>query len=59
MSGAEQSKRMRLLRANVASFDSRWWARQLLDGAMAVNRADRELIPRPSFPDPTTSGFVA
>ena len=29
----EQAKRMRLLRANVASFDASWWARQMVDDA--------------------------
>ena len=37
MSIAEQSKRMRLLRANVATFDASWWARQLVRDAMLHN----------------------
>jgi trehalose 6-phosphate synthase len=38
MPDAEQSKRMRLLRTNVAKFDAYWWAHQMLYGAMAANR---------------------
>ena len=34
MSVAEQSIRMRLLRANVATFDASWWAQQLIQDAM-------------------------
>jgi trehalose 6-phosphate synthase len=33
MSVAEQVKRMRLLRANVSTFDASWWANQLLQDA--------------------------
>ena len=33
MSIAEQSKRMRLMRDNVATFDASWWARQLVQHA--------------------------
>ena len=29
----EQAKRMRILRANVMSFDASWWARQMVDDA--------------------------
>ena len=29
----EQAKRMRILRANVTSFDASWWARQMVDDA--------------------------
>jgi trehalose 6-phosphate synthase len=35
MSVVEQSKRMRLLRANVATFDASWWAQQLMHDADA------------------------
>jgi trehalose 6-phosphate synthase len=38
MSTAEQSKRMRLLRANVATFDASWWARQLIQDAVPGNQ---------------------
>jgi trehalose 6-phosphate synthase len=38
MSIAEQSKRMRLLRDNVATYDASWWARQLIQDAMGGNR---------------------
>jgi trehalose 6-phosphate synthase len=34
MSTAEQSKRMRLLRANVAAFDASWWGRELVHDGM-------------------------
>jgi trehalose 6-phosphate synthase len=34
MCAAEQSKRMRLLRVNVETFDASWWARQLVQDAM-------------------------
>ena len=33
MPAIEQAKRMRILRANVMSFDASWWARQLVDDA--------------------------
>lgn len=33
MPRVEQAKRMRILRANVASFDASWWARQMVDDA--------------------------
>ena len=36
MPPSEQAHRMRLLRANVAKFDSRWWARQLFADAQAA-----------------------
>jgi trehalose 6-phosphate synthase len=38
MSIAEQSKRMRLLRANVATFDASWWTRQIIQDAVQGNR---------------------
>jgi trehalose 6-phosphate synthase len=38
MSMAEQSKRMRLLRENVATFDASWWTRQLVQGAVMENQ---------------------
>ena len=38
MSMAEQSKRMRLLRENVATFDASWWARQLVQDAVLVHQ---------------------
>lgn len=34
---AEQSIRMRLLRANVAKFDASWWAQQMVQDAMVDN----------------------
>jgi trehalose 6-phosphate synthase len=33
MPAIEQAKRMRVLRANVRSFDAAWWARQMVDDA--------------------------
>jgi trehalose 6-phosphate synthase len=33
MPAVEQAKRMRILRANVMSFDASWWARQMVDDA--------------------------
>ena len=33
MPAVEQTKRMRILRENVTSFDAAWWARQLVDDA--------------------------
>ena len=47
MSSAEQTKRMRLLRANVAAFDAAWWARQLLrDVAVPLRLPDpRQEVP--------------
>lgn len=38
MSIAEQSKRMRLLRDNVETFDASWWARQLVQDAVLSNQ---------------------
>ena len=38
---SEQAHRMRLLRANVAKFDSAWWGRQLVEEAMTVAAANR------------------
>jgi len=38
MSMAEQSRRMRLLRDNVATFDASWWARQLIQDAVRANQ---------------------
>jgi len=35
---AEQSKRMRLLRDNVETFDASWWARQLVQDAVPGNQ---------------------
>jgi trehalose 6-phosphate synthase len=35
MCAAEQSRRMRLLRANVQAYSAAWWAQQLLQDAMA------------------------
>jgi trehalose 6-phosphate synthase len=45
MSEPEQSKRMRLLRENVATFDTYWWAHQLLYDAMSVNDAGDATVP--------------
>jgi len=39
MSEIEQSKRMKMLRANVATFDASWWARQLVSDASAISPA--------------------
>jgi trehalose 6-phosphate synthase len=40
----EQSRRMRQLRANVAAFDSRWWAEQLLrDSRQAAATVERTM----------------
>jgi trehalose 6-phosphate synthase len=38
MPPSEQQHRMRLLRANVAKYDSNWWRQQLFDDASAVLR---------------------
>jgi trehalose-6-phosphate synthase len=38
MSVAEQSTRMRVLRANVATFNASWWASQLLHDALLESR---------------------
>jgi trehalose 6-phosphate synthase len=43
MSEAEQSKRMRLMRHIVETFDTYWWADQLLDDALAVNSEGQAL----------------
>lgn len=43
MSDAEQSKRMRLMRHVVKTFDTYWWADQLLDDALVVNSAGHAL----------------
>jgi trehalose 6-phosphate synthase len=37
MSDGEQSRRMRLLRADVATFDASWWARELVQDAVRVH----------------------
>ena len=39
MPAAEQSARMRLLRANVRTFDARWWAERVLSGAWETRHA--------------------
>ena len=38
MPPSEQAHRMRLLRANVARYDSRWWREQMFEDARAVGR---------------------
>jgi trehalose 6-phosphate synthase len=38
MSAPEQSRRMRLLRADVSTFDASWWARELVEDALRVRR---------------------
>jgi len=38
---SEQARRMRLLRANVAKFDSTWWGRQLIAESLAATRPTR------------------
>jgi len=38
---SEQARRMRLLRANVAKFDSTWWGRQLVAESIAATRPTR------------------
>jgi trehalose 6-phosphate synthase len=43
MSIAEQAKRMRLLRANVAAFSASWWADSLISDAMEVREATRAI----------------
>ena len=48
MSIPEQSKRMRLLRANVAAFDASWWARQLIHDAMLQGHRGLTITGRPS-----------
>ncbi len=40
---AEQAERMQRLRANVATFDARWWAHQLIHDAMQKGGAARGL----------------
>jgi trehalose 6-phosphate synthase len=50
MSIAEQSKRMRLLRANVAAFDASWWGHQLLDDAMRLGHRSHAITGRPWVP---------
>ena len=40
MSSDEQADRMRKLRANVAGFDARWWMRQLVGDALAVQPSE-------------------
>jgi trehalose-6-phosphate synthase len=47
MSIAEQSKRMRLLRANVATFDASWWAHQLIHDAMLEGHRSHTNTGRP------------
>ena len=41
MSDAEQSRRMRLLRTNVAKFDTYWWAHTMLHDALSVKQRYR------------------
>ena len=41
---SEQTHRMRLLRANVAKFDSAWWGNQLLEEAASVDRDGSDLV---------------
>jgi trehalose 6-phosphate synthase len=50
MSIAEQSKRMRLLRANVAAFDASWWTHQLIDDAMLLVHRGHTITGRPWAP---------
>jgi trehalose 6-phosphate synthase len=47
MSGVEQSKRMRLLRANVAAFSASWWAQQLIHDAMLSSHRSSTITGRP------------
>ena len=47
MSIAEQSKRMRLLRANVATFDASWWVHQLIRDAMRQGHRTHMVTGRP------------
>jgi trehalose 6-phosphate synthase len=47
MSIAEQSKRMRLLRANVATFDASWWAQQLIHDAKRHGHRSHTVTGRP------------
>ena len=46
MSGIEQAKRMRILRANVTAFDASWWATQIVQDAAAVNSGREVFEPR-------------
>ena len=42
---SEQARRMRQLRANVSTFDSRWWAEQLLqDAGQVAATSDRSSV---------------
>ena len=36
MPAIAQAKRMRVMRADVTSFDAAWWARQLIEDAVAA-----------------------
>ena len=47
MSDAEQSKRMRLMRANVVAFDASWWAHQLIHDAMLLGHRGHTMMGRP------------
>jgi trehalose 6-phosphate synthase len=44
MAPSEQAHRMRLLRANVAKFDSTWWGNQLLGQAASIDRSSTGLV---------------
>jgi trehalose 6-phosphate synthase len=51
MPDTEQSKRMRRMRTSVASFDTYWWAGQILGDAMrapAARQSDRRMQPIPA-----------
>ena len=43
MSAGEQGTRMRLLRANVSTFNASWWAGRLIDEAMEVRETRRAI----------------
>jgi len=57
MPPSEQAQRMRLLRANVTTFDSRWWARQLFEDARAaaVEALTGDRLERAYAPPPLTT----
>jgi trehalose 6-phosphate synthase len=48
MTPAEQTRRMKALRATVHQYDSRWWAGQLLHGGRPAAETRRVAVPRPA-----------
>jgi trehalose 6-phosphate synthase len=57
MSVGEQLKRMRVLRASVAEFDSRWWADQLLSDAMDCGTREERGFVAGAGIEPASLGF--